>query len=208
MAISTYSELKAALANWLHDDDLTDRIPEFIALGEARINSRLRIRAMESLEALETVAGTETVALPTRFKQAKWIYVDSTPQQKLSYMPAETLIKHYAGAENGVPCNFTYSGDNLLLRPIPGAVYGIYMQCWKGVAPLSDSNETNVILTNYPNLYLFAAMVEASSYVVDNEEVGKWEPRFNQIINELHNEDKKSRHSGSALAMRPSGITP
>ena len=43
MAISTFAELKTAAANWLDRSDLTDRIPEFIALAEARFNRILRI---------------------------------------------------------------------------------------------------------------------------------------------------------------------
>ena len=44
MAIGTFAELKTATANWLDRSDLTDRIPEFIALAEARFNRVLRIR--------------------------------------------------------------------------------------------------------------------------------------------------------------------
>ena len=36
MAITTYAELKTAISNWLDRTDLDDRIPEFIALAEAR----------------------------------------------------------------------------------------------------------------------------------------------------------------------------
>ena len=58
MAISTYTELQSAVANWLARSDLTSRITEFIALAESRIHygsahpvmpSRpLRIRTMET----------------------------------------------------------------------------------------------------------------------------------------------------------------
>ena len=48
MAIGTYDELKTAVANWLDRDDLTDRIPEFISLAEARFNRVLRLRSMET----------------------------------------------------------------------------------------------------------------------------------------------------------------
>ena len=41
MAISTFAELSTAAANWLDRSDLTDRIPEFIALAEARFNREI-----------------------------------------------------------------------------------------------------------------------------------------------------------------------
>ena len=58
MAISNYTELQTAVANWLDRDDLTNRIPEFISLCEARFNRTLRLRAMETLDtSVSTVAG-------------------------------------------------------------------------------------------------------------------------------------------------------
>ena len=36
MAITNYSELKSAIADWLDRTDLTDQIPDFITLAEAR----------------------------------------------------------------------------------------------------------------------------------------------------------------------------
>lgn len=71
MAISQYSELKTAVANWLGRSDLTSRIPEFIGLAEDRVYQRLRLRAMETQAELkssanvsvDTVSGTNTIAL-------------------------------------------------------------------------------------------------------------------------------------------------
>lgn len=48
MALTTFSELKTAVANFLSRGDLTSRIPEFITLAEDRISKDLRIRAMEA----------------------------------------------------------------------------------------------------------------------------------------------------------------
>ena len=42
MAITTYSELQAAVGNWLDHGLFAARIPEFIALFEAAANRRLR----------------------------------------------------------------------------------------------------------------------------------------------------------------------
>ena len=47
MALSSYSELKTAIANWLNRSDLTSEISEdFVVLTEADFNSKLRIRKM------------------------------------------------------------------------------------------------------------------------------------------------------------------
>ncbi len=48
MAISNYSELKAAIADWLNRSDLTDSIPDFIALAETRHKRDFKIRRMET----------------------------------------------------------------------------------------------------------------------------------------------------------------
>ena len=42
MAITTYAELKTAIANWLNREDLTSVIPDFISLAEADFNRKLR----------------------------------------------------------------------------------------------------------------------------------------------------------------------
>ena len=47
MAIGTFGELKTAIANFLARSDLTDRIPEFISLAEARMGRELSTRSQE-----------------------------------------------------------------------------------------------------------------------------------------------------------------
>ena len=74
MALSTYSELKSAIANWLNRSDLTDEIAgDFIKLTEADFNSKLRIRKMIT-QATITI-DSETEALPTGFLQVRDFYI-------------------------------------------------------------------------------------------------------------------------------------
>ena len=64
MAIGTFAQLKTAAANWLDRSDLTDRIPEFIALAEARFNRILRTRDMETVStAISTVCWNKGIFL-------------------------------------------------------------------------------------------------------------------------------------------------
>jgi len=104
MAISTFAELKTATANWLDRSDLTDRIPEFIALAEARFNRNLRIRDMETVStAISTVAGTREYNLPTGFVQMKEFHLTTDPLTPLAYITPEMMSRIWAGSTKDKP---------------------------------------------------------------------------------------------------------
>ena len=108
MAISNYSELQTAVANWLDRDDLAARIPEFITLCEARFNRSLRIRAMETLDiSVDTVSGTSTVALPTGYVQMRDINLITSPITQLQYLTPEIMNRINAGSLTGKPETYT-----------------------------------------------------------------------------------------------------
>ena len=48
MALSSYSDLKASVASWLHRDDLTTQIPDFICLAEADMQVRAKLSQWET----------------------------------------------------------------------------------------------------------------------------------------------------------------
>ena len=57
ISFQDYAGLKAAVADWLGRDDLTGRIPDFIALAERRMARELRLRIMERRAETEVQAG-------------------------------------------------------------------------------------------------------------------------------------------------------
>ena len=74
MALTTYTELKTSLANWLNRSDLTTEIADdFIKLAEADFNSKLRVRSMVAQTTITINAETE--ALPTGFLQVRDLYI-------------------------------------------------------------------------------------------------------------------------------------
>ena len=46
MALTTYTELKTSLADWLYRSDLASVIPDFISLAESQVERQLRTRQM------------------------------------------------------------------------------------------------------------------------------------------------------------------
>ena len=78
MALSTFSELKTEIANYVDRSDLTDQIPTFIKLAEARINRLLRVRIMESVKINSLVSGVKRYPLPSDYLQLRTIQYDTS----------------------------------------------------------------------------------------------------------------------------------
>ena len=206
MAISTYSELQTAVANWLDRDDLTDRIPEFIALAEARMNRILRIRLMEAKYTASSVAAQRNYALPAGYIQMRNLQINTTPIRPCQYVTPEIYDRLYGSTTTGTPEIYTIIANEIQLGPIPAGVQTIEMLFYKKITALSGSNTTEAMLTDNPDVYLYGALLEAEPFIMNDERVGLWAQGFQQAISDLQEQDNKDRHSGSALrVMNTSG---
>jgi hypothetical protein len=206
MAISNYSELQTAVANWLDRDDLAARIPEFIVLCEARFNRSLRIRAMETLDiSVDTVGGTSTVALPTGYVQMRDISLITSPITQLQYLTPEIMNRLNAGSLTGKPETYTIIANNILFGPTPDSAYDISMLYYKTFDPLTALAPTNWVITNAPDVYLYGALLEAEPFLMNDQRVQLWATALTQSITTLQEQDNKDRHSGSALRVMNTG---
>ena len=124
MAINTYATLQTAVANWLDRSDLTDRIPEFIALAEARMNRTLRLAIMLNVDqttlggATTLVAGTRDYSLPSGYLQMVDFHLRTDPITPLSYITPENMNRMWAGSQLGIPESYTIFSDNASGTPI------------------------------------------------------------------------------------------
>ena len=206
MAISTYSELQTAVANWLDRDDLSARIPEFISLAEARFNRLLRLRSMESKQTASTVSGQRNYNLPASYIQMRNFQVNSNPLTTLSYVTPEIYDRLWGGSSGGGPKVYTIVADEISLGPIPGSVMTMEMLFYRRFDNLSASTTTNWLLTYAPDIYLYASMLEAEPFIMNDERVPLWATALDRAISDMQEQDNKDRHSGSALrVMNTSG---
>jgi len=206
MAINTYSTLQTAVANWLDRSDLTDRVPEFIALAEATFNRVLRLRAMETTVADTTPSGSKEDALPTGYLQMREIHLTTTPVVSLAYITPEIMYRIRAGSTSGKPNSYTIVGDNILFGPTPDGVYDYSMTYYKSFDALADGTQTNWLILNAPDLYLYGTLLQAEPFLMNDERVPLWERGVRQVINDLQQQDDKDRHSGSEMrVMNTSG---
>tara|TARA_R100001510_G_scaffold34494_1_gene30992 strand:+ start:803 stop:1429 length:627 start_codon:yes stop_codon:yes gene_type:complete len=202
MALTTYSELKTAVANWLDRSDLDDRIPEFIALAETRHRRDFKIRRMETRVTANTIADSEYYSLPDNFVAMRNIQLNTDPKTPLEYLTPEQMDRVRGGSSKGKPKAYSIIGNNIQLRPIPDSVYQIEMLYFKYFTALSDSNTTNDMLTFHPDAYLYAALVEAEPYLQNDKRIQVWQGYYDRAKKDIIDSNERDRHSGVAPTTR------
>jgi hypothetical protein len=206
MALSTFTELKDAIADWLDRSDLTARIPDFIALAEARINRELRIRPMEVRSTMTTTAGNQYFNLPGGYIQMRNIQLNTNPTTPLEYITPEMLDRLYGSSTTGKPRAYTLIGDEIQLAPIPDSAYTLEMAFYEKFTALGDGTSgtvtNNWLTTNAPDILLYGALMEAEPFIKNDERVAVWLNGYGNAIDKLQKADQRDRHSGSAMRVR------
>jgi len=199
MTIATYSDLQTTVANWLNRTDLTSTIPDLITLAESRLSSDLKSRSMETKVTLSTVANTVIVAIPSDMVEMRRIQVLSNPNIVLSYRTPDEISQDYPYGQTGTPTVFTVVGNNIEVYPIPDGVYSLELTYVQRIPALSASNTTNWCLTSWPNVYLFATLLEAAPFLMNDERIPVWKQKYQEAVQGVNSVDW---YSGSTMKVR------
>jgi len=206
MALSTYTELKDAIADWLDRSDLTDRIPDFIALAEARLNRELRIRPMEVRSTMTTTVGQRYFNLPGGYLQMRNFQINTNPITPLEYITPEMLDRLYGSNTTGKPRAYSLIGDEIQLAPIPDSEYTIEMAFYEKFTPLGDGTSgtvtSNWLTKNAPDVILYGALIEAEPFIKNDERIQLWLTAYKEAIDKIQKADERDRHSGSQMRVR------
>jgi hypothetical protein len=158
-----YAQLQAAIASYMHRDDLTAIIPTFISLGEARVYRDLRVPEMHAEIVLNTTDGV--VQLPDGYLDMRDISYNpgSTGSVALTSVGRHGIAR--VRGRNGKPIVYSILGNSMEIRPADDDA-DFTLQYWVTPAPLSlvDNNPT---VDRYPYLFLYSALVEGGVYTKD-----------------------------------------
>ena len=205
MAISTYTELKSTIANWLNRSDLTSEISDdFIKLVEADLNAKLRIRQMEQIDTITINSETETV--PTGFIAVRSFYILSGgTKYHLNYITPANLYAIKGGSTTGIPRVYSIESDNgaeqFRFGPAPDTTYTGYLQYYKAFTPLSSGNASNYILASHPSVYLYGSLFHAANFIggIDQAQVQNWIAMYQTALERLESNDQQDSFGGSPV---------
>jgi hypothetical protein len=200
VALASYSDLKASIADWLARNDLTTQIADFIALAEARINREIRCREQVAVD-IGTIS-TQTFEIPPDFLETVMLTLDTTSANPLEYRPIEDSQKREGAEISGEPRWFSILGENVYLFPAPDSFYTYSLSYYAKVPALSDSAPTNWLLTKAPDVYLFAALKEGSGHLFDVQAEMAWDAKYRAAMDALHAAESRTKRTSGPYRAR------
>lgn len=203
--IGDWRSLVDAIKNWANRKDWSDaQVGEFITLAEARFNRVLRVPDMEVIAESEFAADANSNnaermnPLPTDMLTLRSIYLDCTP---LKAMSPSGLIEEY-GNRVGTPQAYAIIGSEprkIRLAPQPGGAVSVSIIYYRKIPNVTETNADNWLLNEHPDIYLFACLVAAEAYVVNDERLPLWKAAVDEAIAELNDDAMRSRYGGAPL---------
>lgn len=200
MAITTYSELKTAIADFINRNDLTSVLDDFIDQCESEMQV---LAAQESLEfeersTLTVTAGVAT--LPTGFLSARSVIWNGDTPRPLTYLAPDRWEAYNASSPTftnfytviGEEMRFADDGD--------GDAIVVFNS---KLTPLDGSNTSNSVLDEFPSAYLYGSLVHAAVYCKDADAALGYEALFKKQMALVVKRNKARKYAGTSLAVRP-----
>lgn len=191
MAITSYSELKAAIPEWAERNDYSDvELSEFVQLAEARLN-----REIKETEATADLTGTVSVRTidisPLPFIAPVSLKIMDSPMWQERDIDLKSIgeMNFYEG--NRYPQFYTVTPSVITFNALLDQPYE-FRFIYRARFALSDSAPTNALLTDHPDIYLAAVLVW-SGIKVSNERLAMWKSVLEEGIPEVKNVLAQSR---------------
>jgi hypothetical protein len=202
---TNYTGLQAAIVDWIQRPDLTIEVPNFIKLAESKFaikfksftplssgsptNSILTNYPDLYLYASLVEAATylkDTVNLPVLQNEL------STRLSLIRVTDTTTAFDTYAGLQSAIidwverPDLASNAPDFIKLAEVK------LQRLFKSVTALSNSNTSNWLLTSYPDVYMYASLVEFAGYINDPQRATSWQALLDLTLKNVRVSDTTS----------------
>ena len=201
MALATYDDLKASIADFLNRDDLTSVIPDFITMAEARLNREVRHWRQED-RATATLDAQYT-ALPSNFLEPIRMSLTSGDTSIMEIVGVQEMSDLRAKALNtsGRPRYFTILDQSIEVYPTPDASYNLEMVYYETLPDLA-TNGTNWLLTNYPDAYLYGSLLHTAPYLQEDTRIQTWSALYQSAVSAINLDAERAKTGGSGRRMK------
>lgn len=182
----TYAILKADIASWLHRSDLTNEIATFVRLGETDISSDVRVRSMETVVTGSVLAGE--ISMPSNLIESRLLVVDGYPKTYATTADFAELDR--IDSEKHV---YTVTGSTI--KVLTGSSYSLTY--WASLDTLVADSDTNWLLENAYDVYLWAGIKQAAIWSQDDQSTVKYDAMYRGAVAKINAREAKAMRGGT-----------
>lgn len=206
MSLASYSALIASIQDWLDRDDLLGQSADFVRLLEAGLMRDEDVRRRVSVT---LIADGEELALPEDFKIPHDLYHNGpTFYGSLDIMaPADLAAIKLQHGTTGPPRAAAFLADmespEVWLAPVPDASYNLTLVYDQGITHLADElSGYNWLLLAHPDIYLFGSLLQAESFLENDERLPTWQSKYDMALAQLRRLHVKQDGGANTLRRR------
>jgi hypothetical protein len=171
-----YTQLNAAISAYAEDfgSSFVANIPVFVKMAEQRIYNTVQLLTARKTSTVNTVSGTNNVALPSDFLAPCELRITTSGAAQSYLLPRDVgyiRAMYPDGAVTGVPKNYAFnSPSNLLLGPTPDAIYTITLTYFYYPETIVTAG-TSWLGDNFDSVLLHGALHEATVFMKEEDNV-------------------------------------
>lgn len=187
MTISTFAALRTEIASWLNRTDLTTaQLSQFVTLAESDIRNDLEVRQKELTATGTMVADGFTP--PSGYLAVRTLIVDDIPSRYLA--PEYFQVK----VNSNTPGYYTTAGNEIKVSEGNGATYDL--RYIGGITALSADGDSNWVLANAPEIYLWCGCKYGSVFLKDVQGVVGYDTLYRAAYDKLNRMERQAKYSG------------
>lgn len=200
IAAMTYSSLLEDMRRYLDrggglDPLVEEQLPRFVMLAENRLAREAKMLATKLPVTGEMVPFEPIISKPERWRETISfnIAVSADPvgapfvfnkYQSLYYRSYETVRTFWPNpGQTGIPLYYAdYDYNHWLIAPTPALEHPFEILFYQRIDPLSEEAQSNLYTQNYPDLLLYACLLESAPFLKDDQRLQTWQAIYQQAL--------------------------
>jgi hypothetical protein len=199
MNLTTYEGLQSAIADTLARTDLANVIPGWIALAETQMRRTVRHWKQEKRVTAD-VAG-RFYCLPPDYLETVRLHRPDGARMVLA-THAEIQDRRAQSLVAGAPLIYAHVGGDLEFYPVPDGTYALELVYYADFPSLSNTVQSNWLLTLAPDAYLYGALVHSAPYLSEDVRLETFAALFNAAVEGVNRDNSRAQLSGTGLRKR------
>lgn len=191
----TYNSLLEDLRRYLErgftaasDPIVYEQLPRLINLAERRIAHELKLQGFIRYVHTVLTPGAAVLEKPDRWRDTVSMTLNNEPLLSRAYEYLRSFWPDEAARDT--PRFYSdYDYNHWLLAPTPVAAGTLEIAYYEMPRLLDDENQENWLTKYAPNALLYAALLEATPFLKNDERIGTWQNNYDRAAQALNGED-------------------